>query len=161
MRPQFANIPGAIAFPINPPSLGQPFRSTPVEYIIMSQIPYPDLQRLVDRFVDEARKYPGVQNLQIDLRLNTPEVRVRSAELHDDAANFGRTVGKFGAAVEALLRKHQEAILEKQYLLGRVADVATELYVGGSVLNRLDVEVPKAAAPALIRFGASIGSCGP
>ncbi|HKU86419.1 MAG TPA: efflux RND transporter permease subunit, partial [Casimicrobiaceae bacterium] len=77
LRPQFANIPGAIAFPINPPSLGQPFRSTPVEYIIMSQIPYPDLQRLVDRFVDEARKYPGVQNLQIDLRLNTPEVRVR------------------------------------------------------------------------------------
>jgi hypothetical protein len=29
------------------------------------------------------------------------------------------------------------------------------------VLNRLDVEVPKVAAPALIRFGASIGSCGP
>src|SRR4029079_4246848 len=70
LRPQFAKIPGAIAFPINPPSLGQPFRSTAVEYVIMSQIPYPDLQRLVDRFVDEARKYPGVQNLQIDLRLN-------------------------------------------------------------------------------------------
>ncbi|HEY3553503.1 MAG TPA: efflux RND transporter permease subunit, partial [Casimicrobiaceae bacterium] len=77
LRPKFMSIPGAIAFPINPPSLGQPFRSTPVEYVIMSQIPYPDLQRLVDRFLDEARKYPGVQNLQTDLRLNTPEVRVR------------------------------------------------------------------------------------
>lgn len=51
---------------------------------------------------------------------------------------MGRVVGKFGAAVETLLRKHQESILEKQYLLGRVADVATELYVMGSVLNRLD-----------------------
>ena len=29
MRPKFAAIPGAIAFPINPPSLGQGFRSTP------------------------------------------------------------------------------------------------------------------------------------
>ncbi|HEY3583724.1 MAG TPA: efflux RND transporter permease subunit, partial [Casimicrobiaceae bacterium] len=47
LRPKFMSIPGAIAFPINPPSLGQPFRSTPVEYVIMSQIPYPDLQRLV------------------------------------------------------------------------------------------------------------------
>ncbi len=36
LRPQFAQIPGAIAFPLNPPSLGQSFRSTPVEYVIMS-----------------------------------------------------------------------------------------------------------------------------
>src|SRR6185295_12110229 len=53
LRPKFAAIPGAIAFPINPPSLGQSFRSTPVEYIVMSQVPYPELQRLVDRFVEE------------------------------------------------------------------------------------------------------------
>jgi multidrug efflux pump len=63
LRPKFASIPGAIAFPINPPSLGQGFRSTPVEYVIMSQVPYPELQRIVDRFLEEARKYPGVQNL--------------------------------------------------------------------------------------------------
>ena len=56
LRPKFQSVPGAIAFPLNPPSLGQSFRSTPVEFVIMSQIPYPDLQRLVDRFLDEARK---------------------------------------------------------------------------------------------------------
>jgi multidrug efflux pump len=61
LRPKMASIPGAIAFPINPPSLGQSFRSTPVEFVVMSQVPYPELQRLVDRFVEEARKYPGVQ----------------------------------------------------------------------------------------------------
>ena len=43
----------------------------------MSQVPYAELQRIVDRFLDEVRKYPGVQNLQTDLRLNTPEVRVQ------------------------------------------------------------------------------------
>ena len=59
LRPKFAAIPGALAFPINPPSLGQSFRSTPIEYVIMSQVPYAELQRIVDRFLDEARKYPG------------------------------------------------------------------------------------------------------
>ncbi len=76
LRPKLATIPGALVFPSSPPSLGQSFRSTPVEYVVMSQVPYPELQRIVDRFVEEARKYPGVQNLQTDLRLNTPEVRV-------------------------------------------------------------------------------------
>jgi len=70
--------------------------------------------------------------------ITAPDVRVRSTELNDDAAHLGRTVGKFGGAVEALLRKHQESILDRQYLLGRIADAANELYVSGCVLNRLD-----------------------
>jgi len=83
-------------------------------------------------------KISGFMARKVGSLLAAPDVRVRSSELHDDAAQLGKVVGKFGSAVEALLRTHQEAILEKQYLLGRVADVATELYVCGSVLNRLD-----------------------
>ena len=105
LRPKFAAIPGAIAFPINPPSLGQPFRSTPVEYVIMSQIPYADLQRLVDRFQDEARKYPGVQNMQIDLRLNTPEVRVRINR--DKVSDIGVPVDTIGRTLETMLGGRQ------------------------------------------------------
>ena len=94
LRPQMMSIPGALAFPISPPSLGQSFRSQPVEYVIMSQVPYAELSRIVDRFVDEARKFPGVQNLQTDLRLNTPEVRVQinRDKLSDVAVNVD-TVG--------------------------------------------------------------------
>jgi len=105
LRPRFMSIPGAIAFPINPPSLGQPFRSTPVEYVIMSQIPYADLQRLVDRFLDEARKYPGVQNLQTDLRLNTPEVRVRINR--DKLSDIGVPVDTVGRTLETMLGGRQ------------------------------------------------------
>jgi multidrug efflux pump len=105
LRPKFGSIPGAIAFPINPPSLGQPFRSTPVEYVIMSQIPYPDLQRLVDRLLDEARKYPGVQNLQTDLRLNTPEVRVRINR--DKLSDIGVPVDTVGRTLETMLGGRQ------------------------------------------------------
>ena len=105
LRPKFAAIPGAIAFPINPPSLGQSFRSTPVEYIVMSQVPYPELQRTVDRFLDEVRKYPGVQNLQIDLRLNTPEVRVNINR--DKLSDIGVGVDTVGRTLETMLGGRQ------------------------------------------------------
>ena len=105
LRPKFAAIPGAIAFPINPPSLGQSFRSTPVEYIVMSQVPYPELQRTVDRFLDEVRKYPGVQNLQIDLRLNTPEVRVNINR--DKLSDVGVGVDTVGRTLETMLGGRQ------------------------------------------------------
>jgi multidrug efflux pump subunit AcrB len=101
VRPLMQQIPGAIAFPLNPPSLGQSFRSTPVEFVLMSQVPYAELQRLTDRFLDEARKYPGVQNLQIDLRLNTPEVRVRINR--DKLSDIGITVDTVGRTLETML----------------------------------------------------------
>jgi multidrug efflux pump len=105
LRPKFASIPGALAFPIDPPSLGQRFRSTPIEYVIMSQVPYPELQRVVDRFLDEARKIPGVQNLQTDLRLNTPEVRVNINR--DKLGDIGVNVDTVGRTLETMLGGRQ------------------------------------------------------
>ena len=105
LRPKFASIPGALAFPLNPPSLGQSFRSTPIEYVIMAQVPYAELQRLVDRFLDEARKVPGVQNLQIDLRLNTPEVRVNLNR--DKLGDVGVNVDTMGRTLETMLGGRQ------------------------------------------------------
>ncbi len=111
LRPKFAAIPGAIAFPINPPSLGQGFRSTPIEYVIMSQVPYPELQRIVDRFLEEARKYPGVQNLQTDLRLNTPEVRVTINR--DKLSDVGVAVDNVGRTLETMLGGRQVTRFKK------------------------------------------------
>jgi len=105
LRPKFASIAGAQAFPINPPSLGQRFRSTPIEYVIMAQIPYVELQRLVDRFLDEVRKFPGVQNLQTDLRLNTPEVRV--AINRDKLGDIGVNADTVGRTLETMLGGRQ------------------------------------------------------
>jgi multidrug efflux pump len=105
LRGKFASIPGALAFPINPPSLGQSFRSTPIEYVIMSQVPYAELQRIVDRFLDEARKFPGVQNLQTDLRLNTPEVRVNINR--DKLGDIGVNVDNVGRTLETMLGGRQ------------------------------------------------------
>ncbi len=73
--------------------------------------------------------------------VTTPNVVVRSTELQDDALKLAKLIGQFGGEVEAVLRNHQEAVLEKQYLQGRISDSATELYVSSCVLNRLDVLV--------------------
>jgi hypothetical protein len=53
--------------------------------------------------------------------------------------------GTYGANVEKLLRTYQESILDRQYQLGRAADVATELYVSACVLRRMDWLVGHAA----------------
>ena len=90
--------------------------------------------------------------------LSSPAVARRSAELHDDAAAAGQAVGTFGSNVERLLRNYRESILDRQYQLGRIADAATELYVSGCVLNRLDALVRDHTRPtASAREGLELG----
>ncbi len=122
LRPKLASIPGALAFPLNPPSLGQSFRSTPIEFVIMSQVPYSELQRIVDRFLDEMRKFPGAQNLQTDLRLNTPEVRVKinRDKLSDVAVN----VDTVGRTLETMLGGRQVTRFKRE---GEQYDVIVQL----------------------------------
>jgi len=105
LRPKLQAIPGAQAFVINPPSLGQRFRSTPIEYVIMAQVPYPELARIVDRFLEEVRKFPGALNLQTDLRLNTPEVRVQINR--DKLGDVGVNVDNVGRTLETMLGGRQ------------------------------------------------------
>ena len=160
LRPKFASIPGALAFPINPPSLGQGFRSTPIEYVIMSQVPYPELQRVVDRFLDEARKVPGLQNLQIDLRLNTPEVRVNINR--DKLGDVGVNVDTVGRTLETMLGGRQVTRFKRdgeQYdVIVQVAQLdrttpadISEIYVrardGGMVQLANLVDVHEGVAP--------------
>ena len=102
LQPKFASLPGVRAFPTNPPSLGQSARSKPVEFIIMSQASYAELARLTEVFLTELRKYPGLMNLDTDLRLNTPELRVRvdrdkMADVGANVATVGRTLNRCSA----------------------------------------------------------------
>jgi len=111
LRPKLAAIPGIQAFPINPPSLGQSARAAPIQFVIMAQVPYPELQRLAERFLEEARKYPGAQNLQTDLRLNTPEVRVNINR--DKLGDVGVNVDNVGRTLETMLGGRQVTRFKK------------------------------------------------
>jgi multidrug efflux pump len=122
LRPKLAAIPGAQVFPVNPPSLGQSARAAPLQFVIMAQIPYPELQRLADRFLEEARKYPGAQNLQTDLRLNTPEVRVNINR--DKLGDMGINVDNVARTLETMLGGRQVTRFKKD---GQQYDVIVQV----------------------------------
>jgi hypothetical protein len=75
---------------------------------------------------------------QVRSRFTTPEVPVRSNELQEHARALGRRVRDFSRAVQAVLFKHREEILFRQYVQERLADAACELYASSCALSRLD-----------------------
>jgi multidrug efflux pump len=105
LRPMFDALPGVKAFPTNPPSLGQRATSKPVNFMIMSQATYPEMDRLVQSFLAKLRDYPGLQNVDTDLRLNTPELRV--IVQRDKLADVGVSVDEVGRTLESMLGGRQ------------------------------------------------------
>jgi len=105
LNARFAQLPGVIAFAVNPPSLGLSPRALPIDYVIMAQVPYAELDRIVRQFIAEAVKFPGVQNLQSDLRLNSPELRVEVNR--DKLADLGVSVETVGRTLQTMLGGRQ------------------------------------------------------
>ncbi|MCI2809077.1 efflux RND transporter permease subunit [Eoetvoesiella caeni] len=105
LQPKFSALPGVRAFPTNPPSLGQRATSKPIEFVIMSQASYPEIAKLVDGFLDKLKDYPGLQNVDTDLRLNTPELTVEVNR--DKLADVGVDVGTVGRTLESMLGGRQ------------------------------------------------------
>jgi len=105
VRPKLIGLPGVLAFPLLPPSLGQSFRSRPVEFLVVTSGPYEELDEAVNRIVAEAQKNPGLQNVDTDLRLNKPEFKVQVDR--DRAADAGVAVDTVGRAMETMLGGRQ------------------------------------------------------
>lgn len=112
LQPKFSALPGVRAFPTNPPSLGQRATSKPIEFVIMSQAPYPEIAKLVDQYVDKLKDYPGLQNVDTDLRLNTPELRV--VVDREKLADVGVDVGVVGRTLESMLGGRQVTRFQDQ-----------------------------------------------
>ncbi len=105
LQPLFSDLPAARAFPTNPPSLGQRATSKPVEVVIMSQATYPEIASLVNGFLEKLKDYPGLINVDTDLRLNTPELRVEVNR--DKLADVGIDVDIMGRTLETMLGGRQ------------------------------------------------------
>ena len=101
LAPRIAGLPGVTAFPVTPPSLGQGFNSRPVNFIIMTSDSYQNLSAVVRQFQDELAKNPGFAQVDTDLRLNKPEVRLEIDR--EKAADLGVSVDAVGRAVETML----------------------------------------------------------
>jgi len=97
----FMATPGIMAFPLNPPSLGASPRSKPVEMVLQSGLAYHDLEGIIDAFVKETAKYPGLINIETDLKLNKPQISVHIDR--DKAAAVGLDIDMVGRTLETML----------------------------------------------------------
>ena len=102
---RIAGLPGVTAFAITPPSLGQGFRERPINYVIVTSDSYANLSQVVRAFQDELAKNPGFIQVDTDLRLNKPEIKMEVDR--ERAADMGVSVEAVARAVETMLGGRQ------------------------------------------------------
>lgn len=117
----FAAMPGVLAFPINPPSLGQSFRNPPVQFVVQGNS-YEELDRTVTALVAKARRSPALTNVDSDLKLNKPQLSVVIDR--EKAAALGIQVEAIGRALETLLGGRQVTRFKRE---GKQYDVIVKL----------------------------------
>jgi len=105
MTPAIASLPGVTAFPITPPSLGQPFRDRPLNFVIVTTDSYQNLAQVVRTFQEEIAKNPGIVSVDTDLRLNKPEISMDVDR--ERAADMGVPVENIARAVETMMGGRQ------------------------------------------------------
>jgi multidrug efflux pump len=117
----FAMMPGVLAFPNDPPSLGQSFRSQPVQFVIQGTS-YEELEKMVERILARARKNPKLVNLDSDLKLNKPQLAVEVDR--EKVAAVGAEVDAIGRTLETLLGGRQVTRFKRE---GKQYDVIVRL----------------------------------
>ncbi|MBI1733525.1 MAG: efflux RND transporter permease subunit [Gammaproteobacteria bacterium] len=121
LLPKLLALPGALAFSINPPSLGQGFRSQPVQFVIQGPS-YAEIGTYVGKIMERARAYPGLASLDTDLKLDKPQLRVDVDR--NRAADLGVEVDEIGRALETLLGGRQVTRFKRE---GEQYDVIIQL----------------------------------
>jgi multidrug efflux pump len=101
MTPRIAGMTGVTAFPITPPSLGQGFTQRPINFVIITSESYQNLSQTVRTFQEELAKNPGFVQVDSDLRLNKPEIRLEVDR--ERAADMGVGVDVIARAIETML----------------------------------------------------------
>jgi multidrug efflux pump len=99
VQPQFFMVPGVLAFANNPPAIGGGFGGQ-VQYIVQN----PDFDKLVaamGAFRQEAMQIPGLVNVDIDLKVNKPELTVSYDR--DRAEDLGVPVRDVSGTLQTML----------------------------------------------------------
>ncbi|EIJ43203.1 cation/multidrug efflux pump [Beggiatoa alba B18LD] len=121
VMPKMLSLPGVLAFALNPPSLGQSFRNPPVQFIIQGDS-YEQLQTMSDNMLAKIRAYPGMTNVDTDLKLNKPQLVVSIDR--DKVAAVGVEVEEVGRTLETLLGGRQVTRFKRE---GKQYDVIVQL----------------------------------
>ncbi|WP_101101609.1 efflux RND transporter permease subunit [Macromonas bipunctata] len=161
MAPKMAALPGLTAFPVTPPSLGQSSRERPINYVIVTSDSYANLAQVVRQFQDKLAQHPGFVQVDTDLRLNKPEVRLEVNR--ERAADMGVSVDAIARTVETMLGgrsvtrykregEQYDVVLQTQADQRSTPDAIERLFVRGrndtmipltALVNLREVVVPR------------------
>ena len=122
VAPALFAIPGVLAFPIHAPPLGQNIRSKPVEFVVLTSRPYAELAGMMEALMTRARTYPGLVNVESDLKLNAPQIRVNVDR--DRAADIGVDIEALGRSLETMLGGRQVTRFKRE---GKQYDVVVQI----------------------------------
>ncbi|AHB48599.1 acriflavin resistance protein [Hyphomicrobium nitrativorans NL23] len=97
ISPKVRRIAGVLAAVPNPNAFGQRGSSKPVEFVLQSSASYEELDEMAKKVLDRLEAYPGLESLDTDLKLNTPEFRIemdraKVSDLRLDVNVVGRTL---------------------------------------------------------------------
>ena len=137
--PRMLSIPGVLAIPINPPSLGGGF-GQPVSFVLQAET-YDELQQAVGIMMQEAQQLGYLVNMDSDLKLNKPQLEVRIDR--DRAAELGVSTSDIGSTLQTLLggrevtrfkrgNQQYEVMLQSPRDLRAEPTTIGELYVRGT-----------------------------
>ena len=119
--PKLAGLTGVLAFAINPPSLGQSFRSTPLQFIVQGNS-YQQLEEMTSKILNKMRENKQLFMPDSDLKLNKPQLRVEIDR--DKASALGVQIEDIGRTLETLLGGRQVTRFKKD---GEQYDVIVKL----------------------------------
>jgi multidrug efflux pump len=122
MPKMYAGAPGVLAFPTLPPSLGASPFDRPVQVVVQTHLPFEQLAPAMDRIAAKAREVPGLVNVDTDLKLNKPQLRVEVNR--DKAAAMGVDTIVIGRALETMLGGRQVTRFKRE---GEQYDVLVQL----------------------------------
>ena len=117
----FGGLPGVLAFPVNPPSLGQSFRNPPVQFVVQANS-YDELDAIMNRLLAKARQSKAIANPDTDLRLNKPQLAIDIDR--EKASAIGVEIDTIGRTLETLLGGRQVTRFKRE---GKQYDVIVQL----------------------------------
>jgi multidrug efflux pump len=122
LQPQMFGVPGVLAFPVNPPPLGQSVRDQPIQLVVMTSESYAALNGYVEEIMAKAQGSKTLQNLDSDLDLNKPQLKVDVDR--DKVASLNVNLETLGRTLESLLGGRQVTRFKRE---GQQYDVVVQV----------------------------------
>jgi multidrug efflux pump len=105
MQPQMFAIPGVLAFPSSPSSLGQGSRGQSIDLVVQTSKSYSQMQVMVNKLLAKMKTNPALVNADSDLELNLPQIKI--AVDREKASDVGVSIDTLGRTLQTLLGGRQ------------------------------------------------------